>query len=246
MRLNDFSKFTVIVMGLVFSGCASFEPALRLQDLTRPRQPTVKEAREGLEVSVEEFATANKSHTAFDADIAPNGVLPVLVRVENTGAQNYKVQQNDIKASLAGQPLPMLYGKEAANQGATSEYAGKALGWTLATGPFAILLWPATIGGSAAHTYSVNNRIRQHFESLEFTDSLLKPNQTAVGFVYFSLPGNVKRLENLIVQIEPTEEQGGKGLPFKFSLPVLDLSGPTATPAVPTTEKSAEKANGSN
>ena len=104
------------------------------------------------------------------------------------------------------------------------------MGWTLAAGPFAILLWPATIGGSAAHTASVNRRIEQHFESMRFTDSSLKPNQNAVGFFYFKLPSGVKKLENLRVEVTPTEEQTGKELSYKFSLPTLDLSGAVAAP----------------
>ena len=77
---------------------------------------------------------------------------------------------------------------DAAKEAGNREYAGKALGLTVLTGPFAIFLWPATIGGSAAHTASVNRRIEQHFENLAFTDTRLKPNQTAAGFVYFKLP----------------------------------------------------------
>jgi len=229
MLLNRRSKLKVFLIGLLFSGCASFEPGLRYQDLMRPRQPTVREVQEGLEVSAEEFVSAHKSNQAFDADIAPYGVLPLLVRVENNGTETYRVQQHTITVFLGNQPLGSLSGEQAANQAATSEYAGKALGWTVATGPFFILLWPATIAGSAAHTASVNRRIQQHFESLHFTDTLLRPNQTATGFLYFKLPDGVQRLEKLTVQIEPSEEKSGKRLTYKLPLPTLDLSAPAST-----------------
>jgi len=236
MRLKRHSSLSVVAIALMFSGCASFEPGLRFQDLMRARQPTVKEARDGLEVAIEEFATTNKSLMAFDGDIAPYGVLALLIRVENKGAGNYNVQKNDIKAFLRGHRLPLLSGVEAANQAATSEYAGKALAWTVATGPFFILLWPATIAGSASHTQSVNRRIQQHFESVELTDSLLRPNQMAVGFLYFKLPDNVKSLENLTLEIEPVAEQTSQRLSYKLSLPTLNLSGPVSTPLASTTE----------
>jgi len=229
MRLDRKSKLSVLIVGLIFTGCASFEPGLRFQDLMRARQPTVKEAKGGLEVSVEEFVSAHKSNQAFDADIAPYGVLPLLVRVENTGTETYRVPQDAITVFLGDQPLGLLSGEQAANQAATSEYAGKALAWTVATGPFFILLWPATIGGSAAHTHSVNRRIQQHFESLHFTDALLKPNQIGAGFLYFKLPDGTKKLEKLTVQIEPPEEKSGKRLSFKLSLPILELSAPVST-----------------
>lgn len=215
------------VAGLIavwgIAGCASFEPALHTSDLLRARQPSVVETREGLEISVEEFASPHKSLQAFDADVAANGVLALLVRAENKGSGNYKIEYGSITTSLAGQALPVIGGMDAANQAATSEYAGKALGWTLATGPFAILLWPATISGSAAHTQSVNRRIQQHFETLRFNDALLKPNQTAAGFVYFKLPDNSQKLDSVKVTAQATEESSGKRLSFAFSFPEIAL-----------------------
>jgi hypothetical protein len=82
-----------------------------------------------------------------------------------------------------------------------------------------------TIAGSAAHTQSVNRRIQQHFESLQFNDALVKPNQVAAGFLYFKLPGSLDTLEKLIVELKPTEEASGKQLAYKLSLPSLNLSG---------------------
>jgi len=209
----------------VLSGCASFEPGIRYQDLARPRQPTAKQTQQGLDISVEEFASANKSRQAFDADVGPNGILAILLKVQNNGSQNYKIQEPSISAFLETQELPLIGGEKAASESANSEYAGKALGWTVAAGPFAILLWPVTIGASAAHTASVNRRIEQHFESLRFNDALLKPNQTAAGFLYFKLPAGVKRLENLRVEVTPSEEISGRKLPFNLPLPTIDLSG---------------------
>ena len=111
-----------------------------------------------------------------------------------------------VSAYIGNDLLGSLGGETAASQSANSEYAGKALGWTVATGPFAILLWPVTIGASAAHTAAVNRRIEQHFESLRFNDALLKPNQTAAGFVYFKLPSGVKKLEKLRVEVTPSQK----------------------------------------
>lgn len=217
------------------AGCASFEPGLRYQDLARPRQPTVKDMKEGLEISLEEFASVNKSRQAFDADVAPNGILPILLKLENNGTQTYRIQERVVSAYIGTDMLGSLGGETAASQSANSEYAGKALGWTVAAGPFAILLWPVTIGASAAHTASVNRRIEQHFESLRFNDALLKPNQTAAGFIYFKLPSGVSKLEKLRVEVTPSEENTGKKLEFVLPLPAIDLSAPVAS-RVTTTE----------
>lgn len=226
-------KFAALGVCLLFSACATFEPALRTSDLMRARQPTVMEAQEGLEVSIEEFASVNKAKQAFDADVASYGVLALLLRIENNGSQTYKIPVRSIAASLDGQSLSLLGGEEAANQAATSEYAGKALGWTVATGPFFILLWPATIAGSAAHTQSVNRRIQQHFENLQFNDAQLKPNQSAAGFLYFKLPRSVNKQDKVIVEIKPTEDAGGKQLAYRLSLQIpadFNLGGKSSAP----------------
>jgi len=243
MQLNIRAKFNVLLTALIFSGCATFEPGFRAQDMTGPRQPTAKKVQQGLDVSVEEFVTPEKSRQAFDADIAPYGILALLVRVENGGNDNYRIQRNQIKAFLGEQSLSPLSGKEAAGQGANREYVGKALGWTVATGPFAILLWPATVAGSATHTRSVNRRIEQHFVSLSFTDALIRPNQVAAGFAYFKLPDGVKKLQNLTVQVEASNEQNGNKITSKLSLPTLELSDSVSTQVVEeeTEEKSSEE-----
>jgi hypothetical protein len=225
MKTKWNSKLMALLTGLIFGGCASFEPGLRYQELMRPRVPTVKETSEGVDVSVEEFATANKSRFAFDADLASYGVLALLVRLENNGVENYHVHQNDIRAMMTGQSLPFLSPIEAANKAVTSEYVGKALAWTVATGPFFILFWPATIAGSSSHTQSVNKRIQEYFEALSFNGTLLKPNQVASGFLYFRLPDGVKKLENLSLELQISEERTGKRPSFKLSLPTLDVSG---------------------
>lgn len=222
----------VLAAFLVFVGCASFEPGLRYQDLTRPRQPTVKETEQGLELSIEEFASKNKSQQAFDADIARYGLLALLFKADNGGTKTYRVQEQAISVYLGDESLPSISGEKAASQGANSEYVGKAVGWTLLTGPFAMFLWPATIAGSAAHTSAVNRRIEQHFESMHFNDAVLKPNQSAAGFLYFKLPAGVDKLQNLRVEATPSEEGTGERLSYKLLLPTLDLSGAVISPPV--------------
>ena len=231
MLLRSQTKSAFIALCFIASGgCASFEPAMRYQDLMRPRQPTVKETQEGLELSIEEFASKNKSQQAFDADIAPYGILALLLKAENNGTKTYRIQEQTITVYLGNESLLSLSGEKAASQGANSEYVEKALGWTALAGPFAIILWPATIAGSAVHTASVNRRIEWHFESMRFNDTVLKPNQSAAGFLYFKLPGGLKKLENLRVEATPSEDGTAAGLSYKLSLPTLDLSNPVSAP----------------
>jgi hypothetical protein len=224
MQRQKTSKATVIFICLLTVGCASFEPGLRFQELNGPRQPTAKAAQDGLELSLEEFISSEKSRMAFDSDISSSGVLALLIKVQNDGNERYVARRDDIKAFLDGQQLTPLSARDAADQAATSEYVAKALGWTVAAGPFAILLWPVTMGASAVHTHGVNKRIVQYFEGTKYQDALVGPKQTAIGFIYYKLPDHVSRLDNFVVEAEAVGDSSGKKLDYRFTLPSLQIS----------------------
>jgi len=205
-----------LVASVILSGCASFEPGLRLQDLQKPRQPTARSLQDDVEVSVEEFLSPAKSEMMFDADLTDYGVAALLVRVENNASDRYSALRDNIRASINGQPLTPLAPRAAADQAATSEYVGKALGWTLVAGP---LLAPVAIGASAVHTHGVNKKIEAYFEAAGFQDALLGPKQNTLGFVYFKLADGVKRPESLSVDAEVIQDGTGKKLDYKFDIP---------------------------
>jgi len=236
MKLNRILISATFLMSLVVGGCtASFDPSFRSPELGLGGLPTVKGVQEGLEVSLEEYVSANKSRRAFDADIASKGVLPLLLRVENNGTREYKVDRNEVKAFLGGQALAPIYGYEAAKQGASREYVGKALINTAMWGPLGMFFGLPTIVASASHTREVNKKIEQHFENMEFASAMVKPNETIAGFVYFRLPQRSQQFENLTVELTVEangfEERNGKQLGYKFSFPTLAVSGPAYSPA---------------
>jgi hypothetical protein len=65
---------------------------------------------------------------------------------------------------------------------------------------------------------------------MRFNDAVLKPNQSAAGFLYFKLPPGVDKLDNLRVEATPSEEGTGDRLSYKLILPTLDLSGAVVAP----------------
>jgi hypothetical protein len=72
--------------------------------------------------------------------------------------------------------------QSAAKQGADSRYPGKALLWSLASGPLTLV---PIIVGSVGHTSAVNRRIEAHFESLSFTGKLTKAQSDCDGLFLF-------------------------------------------------------------
>ncbi len=225
-RFKPFAALFLSMIILFSVGCASFEPALRQDALSRRRLPTATSSQKGIEVSIEEFVTPTKSMQAFEAVVASYGVLPLLIRIENNGSTNYRLARGQVKASLGGEALPVLVARDAATQGAAKGYQGNALGWTLATGPFFFILAPLTLTASSAHTASVNRKIEEQFGTLELPDALIRSNQSVTGFVYFKLPPVTWKLENLTVEVEPIDDSNEEPLSFKFFLPPLDIPVP--------------------
>ena len=227
MMLPTRSKSALIALCLVASGCASFEPGMRHQDLMTPRPPTVQETQNGLEISVEEFVSMNKSMQVFDADLASHGILALLVKVQNNGTQTYSIDEHAILVYLGSETLSSVSGEKAASQAANSEYVGKALFWTILTGAIA---GPIGTAASAGHTRAVNKRIEEYFETMSFNYSVLKPNQYAAGFLYWKLPEGKTKLENLRVEATPHEEETENRLFYKLALPILGVSREASPP----------------
>jgi hypothetical protein len=210
---------------------ATFDPQLRpafMTEWTREHQTALRQNQDGLEIALDEYASVEKSHSAFDSDVARNGVLPLLVSVDNRGTNHFKIRQDRVQVFVNGEPLRSLYGYEAARQGASRDYVWRALASAILAGPLAMYFSPAFLALSANHTNSINKRIERHFESLELTDALLKPNESTAGFVYFKIPDGSTKLETLFVEItveiEDPEDRVEASRTHRLALPAIELS----------------------
>jgi hypothetical protein len=94
-----------------------------------------------------------------------------------------------------------------------------------AIGPLGMYIWPLTMAGSASQTQKINRQVERHFESLELTDTVLKPGDKLAGFVFYRLPGDGKAPSGISVTIALGREVAGESAPnlllFKFALPPL-------------------------
>ncbi len=250
MRSNFQANFILLITALTCNGCAIFDPGYHPEGLGEARQFTAKQTQDDIDVSLEEFASAEKSRNAFDADLVSHGVLALLLSVENKSEHVYEIEKEEIKAVLDGQALPGLSAKEAADQSAGQEFGRRALAKDALLSALPVVLLnpyttaivliaaPFVASRKVCEGYTFNytcavDKIRQHFKDLEFNDTTLKPNEAASGFVYFKLPGEVKKLENLIVGVKASQQENGKSLSFELPFATLELSGP-----IPTSETS--------
>lgn len=225
----------VIALGL-FAGCSStFEPRLNAFDLGKSGLPEARAIHAGVEVSIEEFASAQKSRRAFDAEVAPRGVLPILVRIENNSDANYVVQRKQITALANGQRLGPLQGFEAAELGASRNATWNALVNTAALGPLAMFFWPATMAGAASQTQKINRQIERHFESIELADTIVKPGEKVTGFVFYRIPGGAITWDTTRVKIVLLPKPVGElpQQPLRFELLLSSIETDDAEPYSP-------------
>lgn len=211
MQRNRFSRFAMPLIGLIITGCASYAPSLvRLN----PAGPNVKKATQGgLTVYVDEYATPEKSERAFDADLATQGVLPLMILVENNDQQPYEVKSMDfvVRSDMS---LKGLSPEETAGRAGRSA-VGRALGWSLIV---PIISIPVAVAASAIHTSKVNEQIVHDFAAKWFPGGIIMPNKELSGFLFFELPEGRKDLAGLT--LEMIGKNVGTGELVKISTPL--------------------------
>jgi hypothetical protein len=105
-------------------------PPLAIYGAFKPatRTPTVRHAANDIEITVEEFVTADKAREVFDADLAGYGVLALFITLVNNGVTAYEVERGAISAFVDAQPLPLLAGREAAAQSTAPVFEQRLMG----------------------------------------------------------------------------------------------------------------------
>jgi hypothetical protein len=194
MRWIRYLKLVALLTSLMLTGCASYAPVLvRLN----PSGPNVTKAAQGdLTVYVDEYLTRAKSEKAFDTDLANEGVLPLLVLVENGGQQPYEIKAADIVVR-GDTPLKALTAEETAERAGRNAVV-RALGWSMIV---PIISIPVAVVASAVHTNSVNKQIVHDFAAKSFSDGDIMPNKERSGFLFFELPDKQKNLTGLVLEI---------------------------------------------
>jgi len=204
----------LLAMALSFFGCATYTPALiRLT----PSGPDTKKAENGdVRVYAEEFVTGGKSERAFDANMPGEGVLPILISVENGGQEPFDVNVADVR--LRGEKPFKLLAPEDAGLKAQRGTAARALGWSLIV---PIITIPIAIGASAMHTGSVNQQIVRDFVAKGFPDGAVLPNKEKSGFVFFESDGSRKDVAGLILEV--TVRNTDTGAPISVEIPLSQV-----------------------
>jgi hypothetical protein len=200
MKKNHIVKGLLLITALFFTGCASYSPSLVRMD---PYGPKVeKQEQEILSIYLEEFATPEKSEKAFDSNLISDGILPLLLQVQNNGQVPYEVKTKDIIVREGENIIKALTPEQAANK-AKRNPVFRALGWSMVV---PIITIPVAVTASALHTRKVNKQIVHDFSAKAFPDGILLPNKERSGFLFFQLPKGRKDLSDLTLEVKAKNE----------------------------------------
>jgi hypothetical protein len=168
---------------LYVAGCATYTPrVVGIPEIAGPHVST--RVQEPLTLSVEAYASEEKSKSVFDTDLADKGVIPLLVTVQNAGQEPYQVRSPDFVLRDDDTVMQMLSPEEASKK-AKRDAVGRAVGWALIVPIIGI---PIAVPSSVIHTNKVNKSIVQDFTAKAFKDGELKPHEKRSGFLFFALP----------------------------------------------------------
>lgn len=213
MRRHNLIIGFVLFIALFFGGCASYRPSLVRMDKLGPN--TVKHTEGDLCVYLEEYATEEKCETAFDTDLYDEGVLPLLIMVENNGQQPYGVKVMDIVVRDEDNVLKTLTPKEAASKAKRSA-VGRAIGWSLIVPIVAI---PVAAVASASDTGKVNKQIINDFTAKSFQEGVIMPNKTLSGFLFIEVDKEREDLSDLKLEMTASNVDTGELTRISTSLP---------------------------
>jgi hypothetical protein len=237
MKKNRLIGIGLLVVGLVLSGCASYSPSLvRLE----PTGPTMsKQASGDITVYIDEFATPEKSEKAFDTNLVKEGVLPLLIQVQNNSPYPYEVKKMDITLQETGLNTALIpLTPEQAAKKAKKSAVTRAIGWSLIVPIVAI---PVAVTASAIHTSKVNKQIAQDFSAKGFPDGTIMPNKELSGFLFFELPKGRKDLSGLNLQVTPRKAETGEFLTITSPLPAATFKPVKASTATDTDTAAADQ-----
>lgn len=176
-------------------GCATLDPAtVRGPIRLDPMGPNVRRATNAkMTLYVEEYATAEKSEVAFGTRLTEEGVLPLLILVENRREQGYGVKARDIIAR-GDKALKALTPEETA--GKVEQLAGgKASLWV------PVIAIPIAAVAEARHTSQIKKQLDQDFAVKGFADGIIMPNEERSGFLFFELEAGRKDLRGLSLRM---------------------------------------------
>jgi len=159
-------------------------------------------ARPGAHAPKRARRRAPKSEKAFDTDLRDDGVVALLVTVQNSNAQPLSVKGMDYVLRDGANTLKLLSPEEAAER-AKKSAAGRAIGWSLIVPIIGI---PFAATASVLHTNKVNRQMREDFSAKNLATMTVAQGKDSSGFQFFESEKGRGDFSNLSLEIKGTLE----------------------------------------
>jgi hypothetical protein len=186
-----------------FSGCATTAPTASVAPITSIEALPAHKTQAELTVGADPYYSRRQKST-FGQDMSQMCILPILVYLENNGAQPVTVQPNNISLEfLDGQEV-----KPVAPLTASEKWGLKAGRYVAAGAVYGVTGVIATKG---AHE-KAKGKLREEYQKKELREVTLSKGESAQGFVYFYLPQGIQQATgaHLIVPYLPAKGRGGE------------------------------------
>lgn len=195
LRRLNLPLYTILVWTFLLAGCeTAYRPTLTRLDPVGLN--STKAVAGNLAIYVEEYASAAKSERAFDTNLVEEGVLPLLILLENRGNEPCEITLVQV-STQTGALLQPLSPSETASK-AKRHFAREAIGWSLVV---PILTIPVAAGLSTANTVSVNTKISQDLSRKAFGQEIVQPGKHQNGFLFYQLEEHRKSLSGLTFEL---------------------------------------------
>jgi hypothetical protein len=197
-------------LALIAISCASYTP--QPATLLRIQSATIFAQQRGFAVGVSPYLDPSRNRDIFQADLKQTGILPLQVVVRNSSEQIISVRKNDFLLRLAdGNEFSPTSPDIIASR---LESSAGVIGWTLAFGLVGFL-------GSSTQQGEADNARRADLRNKELQDCTLSPQESAQGFLFFLVPGNVTEIQQATLSAKASLWLEGSEI--RLSLPLKEL-----------------------
>lgn len=199
----------IVLLALASAGCAGTYQVVELPRREADLYP-LSQTREGITIAIDEIRSPDRAERYFGADLIRRGILPLAVIVSNYGESRVVVKPSDVLLQRGREivdPLPLE----------TVIARAKEQHWLLRR--------------------RTERQMQRYFERLAFGETVLAPNETYQGVMFFPVPRPPRRADSFFtilnlfreggpqIRVGVTDRDGGERLHFgPFTLSQMDGS----------------------
>jgi hypothetical protein len=197
------SIFLLFMIVFQFSGCAKTSTTASVAPITSVEALPAYKTQTELSVGADPYYSSRQK-PVFGQDMSQAGILPVLVYLQNKGAQPLTVMPNNISLKFPdGQEV-----KPTDPLTAAEKWGLKAGRYVAAGAVFGVA---GVVSTKTAHEED-KAKLREEYQKKGLREVTLSKGESAQGFVYFYVHQGIQRATgaNLIVPYLPAKGRGGE------------------------------------